>query len=159
MKKLAIALALCMVLSIVVSGVVFAVKPGPVTVIGKGQVNDMNYGATWGGPGDVSATGHWKVVVNLKTCHISFSAVVKDPNGVVYKVSAVGVLAATDVSLVGTRLELTNATVTVTSQGTSNSFAGSEIVVDDGADLEVDLLDSRTINFTGDVTKFQTNPH
>lgn len=161
MKKYIALIAITIVAIAIMIGAqsTLAVKPDPVTLIAKGNVTEVGF---VGKPFDlwprVPASGPWKLVVNLKTHHVSFTATCQDTSTrVVYKLSYIGPYAT--VSGLGTDVvTITVPSMTVKTRRTSLTCAAedTEIIIKPG--LIVDIYDNTNENVYGKVTRYLEVP-
>ena len=145
-----------------------AVKPTkvPVTFIAKGQVTEFGVWDKTNFPGmwpRVAASGPWKVVVNVKTCHVSLTATCQVA-GAVYKVSYIGL--ANSIAGIGTDVvTIVVPSMTVKSGGTSVTYAAEDtkITVDNSTPapahpLIVDIYSNLNKNVYGSINLFKAVP-
>lgn len=167
MKKKALVLVTIVAIVSMMIGVQSALsaKPAPVNFMAKGQVISLTLGAFPGSGGPPAPVGPWKVVLNLNTCHVSFTATCQTAIGVV-KVSSVG-MGTYNVNPDGDKITITVNTMIAKNKGTSETYRDTDppwlkphtIVVDTTAGtVDVNIYSSPTINLTGSVSKFHWAP-
>ena len=139
-----------------------ALKPAPVNFMAKGQVNSLMLNAF---PGTPAPVGPWKVVVNLRTCHVSFTATCKTAIGVV-KVSSVGP-STVSVNPAGDIVTITVKTMIAKNKGTSVTYLDTDapwfsphtIVVNTTlGTMNVSIYSGGWVNLSGNVSNFHWAP-